>query len=195
MNEQEALSAVKEALKPQRYEHTLRVTETAEQLCHVYGGNLQKIRLASILHDYAKYRSASEMRNTVKEEADLPDQLLDFGDELLHSFVGAFYVKKELGIADKDVLQMIASHTTGREQMSLEEEIVFLADYIEPGRTFPGAAEARKASKVSLEAGCLSALSQTITFLVSKRISVYPDTFAAYNYYIMKRKDDFFNGK
>lgn len=195
MNEKDALAAVNRALKPVRYEHTLRVTETAEQLCSKYGGNLEKIRLAAILHDYAKYRSPIEMREAVKNEEELPDRLLEYGNELLHAFVGALYVKKELGVTDEEILQMIASHTTGRSGMSLEEKVVFLADYIEPGRTFPGAVEARKAAEVSLDEGCMTALSQTIMFLVAKKTAVYPDTFAAYNEFIINRKDDFINGK
>lgn len=186
MNEQEALLAVEKALKPVRYQHTLRVLETADELCVRFGGDRGKIRLAAILHDYAKYRPVKEMRKKVDEHEKLSDQLQKFGDELLHSFVGAVFVEEELAVKDTEVLQMIASHTTGRSGMSLNEKIVFLADYIEPGRTFPGAEAARKAAETSLESGCVEALAQTISFLASKRNSIYPDTFHAYNDLIIK---------
>lgn len=186
MNEEEALHAVKEALKPARYQHTLRVLETAERLCSSFGGNLEKIRMAAILHDYAKYRSSEEMRAKVDEYRKLPEDLHYFGDELLHSFVGAVFVEEELGVKDPLILQMIASHTTGRRNMLLEEKILFLSDYIEPGRTFPGAEEARKAAERSLDDGCLAALAQTISFLSSKRTPIFPDTFHAYNDLIIK---------
>ncbi|TVP85039.1 MAG: HD domain-containing protein [Alkalicoccus sp.] len=189
MNETEAYEAVRHALKPARYEHTRRVVQTAEELCRKYGGDTEKVRKAAILHDYAKYRPAEEMRRKVEEHPEIPSRLNDYGDELLHAFVGAFFVKEELGIMDEDILQMIAVHTTGRKDMSLEEKILFLADYIEPGRTFSGAEKAREAAVSSLNEGCLTALAQTIEFLVSKRTAVYPDTFEAYNDFIQKRKD------
>ncbi|WP_147802963.1 bis(5'-nucleosyl)-tetraphosphatase (symmetrical) YqeK [Alkalicoccus halolimnae] len=193
MNEAHALKAVKDALKPVRYEHTVRVLETADQLCSLYGGNRNKIRLAAILHDYAKYRPAEEMRNKVSSSDKLPDNLQLFGDELLHSFVGAVFVEEELEVKDREILEIIAVHTTGKRNMTLEQKIVFLADYIEPGRTFSGAETARKKAEKSLDEACLTVLSQTISFLSEKRWPIYPDTFEAYNDLAIRRKEDIIN--
>ncbi|QKS70834.1 HD domain-containing protein [Paenalkalicoccus suaedae] len=190
MNESKALHAVESALKRKRFEHTVRVVETATELQKQYGGNLNVIRLAAILHDYAKYRPIAEMQNRVKESDSLPNNLLDYGDELLHAFVGAEYVKEELQVTNKQVLSAITYHTTGKKNMSKEEMIVFLADYIEPGRTFQGAELAREAAKTSLERGCMLALKQTIAHLVSKERSIYPDTFKAYNSLITTLEKD-----
>ncbi|PRO65079.1 bis(5'-nucleosyl)-tetraphosphatase (symmetrical) YqeK [Alkalicoccus urumqiensis] len=178
--EAEAAAIVRPALKKRRYEHTERVVETADELCTRYGGDRGKIRLASWLHDYAKYREPEEMR-ALEGQGTVPEGLGGFGNELLHSFCGAELLKREHGLEDEAVLQMIASHTTGRAGMSLEEKIVFLADYIEPGRTFDGAETARAEAESSLDKACCTALAQTIQFLTAKRLPVYPDTLAAYN--------------
>ncbi|SER71279.1 bis(5'-nucleosyl)-tetraphosphatase (symmetrical) YqeK [Salipaludibacillus aurantiacus] len=181
MNEAQAFEIVRKALKPRRFEHTERVVSEASKLAERFGGNLEKIRLAAILHDYAKYRSYDEMRSTVLNNRHLPNRLLEYGNELLHSFVGAVYVQEELKVDDDIILSAIRYHTTGRAGMTLEEKIVFLADYIEPGRTFPEAGQVRETAEADLDKGCLEALRNTIVFLSKKSLPVYPDTFEAYN--------------
>ncbi|PYZ94221.1 phosphohydrolase [Salipaludibacillus keqinensis] len=186
MNEKKAFETVRHSLKPRRFEHTERVVEQATKLAEKYGGDFKKIRMAAILHDYAKYRPTEEMRQKVMKNSTLPMRLLDYGDELLHSFVGAVYVKEELDIKDEVILSAIRYHTTGRAGMTLEEKIVFLADYIEPGRTFPEAAEARKLAEDDLDLACLASLKNTIIHLSNKSLAIYPDTFEAYNDFVNK---------
>lgn len=186
MNEAFAFETIRQVLKPRRYQHTKRVTETAAKLVDLYGGDLERVRLAAILHDYAKYRSAEEMREKVRTSSKLPNQLLSYGDEILHSFVGAVFVEEELQVTDETVLSCIRSHTTGKAGMCLEEKIVFLADYIEPGRTFPEAEAVRNIAKENLNAACLSALANTIQFLSKRHLSIYPGTFEAYNDFIIE---------
>ncbi|WP_280768531.1 bis(5'-nucleosyl)-tetraphosphatase (symmetrical) YqeK [Salipaludibacillus daqingensis] len=188
MNEKQAFEVIRHALKPRRYEHTKRVVEEATLLAERYGGDIEKIRLAAILHDYAKYRSSVEMRDKVLKDSTLPIALLDYGDELLHSFVGSVFVKQELNIDDEIVLSAIRYHTTGRASMTLEEKVVFLADYIEPGRTFPEAITTRELSKQDLDVACLESLKNTIGYLSNKSIGIYPDTFQAYNDFVIKLK-------
>lgn len=185
MDETTAFETVRKALKPRRYEHTVRVMEEATRIVGIYGGDLEKIRLAAILHDYAKYRPIVEMRQKVQTSDKLPNQLLHYGDEILHSFVGAVYIEEELLITDEKVLSCIRSHTTGRVNMSLEDKIVFLADYIEPGRTFREAEAVRLIAAESLDLACLTALGNTIQYLSKKQLPIYPDTFAAYNHFVL----------
>ncbi|SDY50635.1 putative HD superfamily hydrolase of NAD metabolism [Evansella caseinilytica] len=187
ISENQAFSAVKRSLKQRRFEHTERVTETAEQLARKYGGDVKKARLAAILHDYAKYRPVEEMRETLRS-VKTPHSLLEYGDEILHAFAGACYVKVELEVTDEEILAAIRYHTTGRASMTLLEKIVFLADYIEPGRTFPGVETVRQAAETSLDNACFLALKNTIAFLISKGQPVYPEAFEAYNDFSIKKK-------
>ncbi|MCR6096814.1 bis(5'-nucleosyl)-tetraphosphatase (symmetrical) YqeK [Salipaludibacillus agaradhaerens] len=186
MNEADALVVVKRALKPQRFSHTERVVETATQLADKYGGAKDVIRLAAILHDYAKHRPLEEMKNSVQANGTIPDDVLLYGDELLHAFVGAHYVKEELGVKDEAVLSAICWHTTGRENMTIEDKIVFLADFIEPGRTFEAAEKVRITAAQDLDKACLECLIHTICYLTNKGVPVYPETFKAYNDFALK---------
>ncbi|MBB5173969.1 bis(5'-nucleosyl)-tetraphosphatase (symmetrical) YqeK [Texcoconibacillus texcoconensis] len=186
MSENEALEIVKQELKPPRYAHTLRVVEESETLAKRFGANVEKAREAAIWHDYAKYRSLEEMTKIVYE-TDIDDSFAEIGGELLHAPVGSYLVKTEQGICDEDVLKAIRSHTTGRKDMSLLEKVVFLADYIEPGRSFPGLQAVREEAERDLDEACLLSIKNTITFLVNKQQPIHPDTFHAYNDFALRK--------
>lgn len=181
MKREDALSIVKEHLTESRYKHTIGVMKTSISLAKKYNANVEKAELAAIFHDYAKYRPKEEMKEIISDQK-MPSDLLDFHFELWHAPVGAYLVQEEVGIEDKEILSAIYYHTTGRAGMTLIEKIVFLADYIEPGRRFPGVDEVRECvEKKNLDEAVLMALKNTIAFLMTKRASIYPDTFRAYN--------------
>ncbi|KMY50873.1 bis(5'-nucleosyl)-tetraphosphatase (symmetrical) YqeK [Peribacillus loiseleuriae] len=180
MKREEALEIVKKQLTERRYVHTVGVMETAIELARQYGADVTKAELAAIFHDYAKFRPIEEMRDIVISE-NMPSELLEYSDELLHAPVGAYLVKKEVGITDPEVLAAISYHTSGRVNMTLLDKIVYLADYIEPGRSFPGVEEVRQLAKESLDSALLQSVSNTLTFLIKNNQAVYPDTFHFYN--------------
>ncbi|WP_078552749.1 bis(5'-nucleosyl)-tetraphosphatase (symmetrical) YqeK [Bacillus alkalicellulosilyticus] len=180
MNREEALAIVKPHLTEHRYEHTLGVVKTAKELAKRFGADENKAELASIFHDYAKFRSKTEMKQILLDKQISLD-MLEYGDELLHAPCGAYLVKTEVGIEDEEVLTAIQFHTTGRPGMTLLEKVVFLADYIEPNRKFPGVEEARELAKTSLDEAMILALRNTMTFLLKKSHAIYPGTLATYN--------------
>ena len=175
-----ALETVKKHLTEHRYVHTIGVLETSLKLAQLYSADLKKTETAAIFHDYAKFRSKDEMREIVKNE-NLPQDLLLFGSEVLHAPVGAFLVKKEIGIHDEEVLSAIYYHTTGKGNMSTLEKVIFLADYIEPNRQFPGVEEVRKEAEKDLNTACLMAVKNTIHFLIRQNQKIYPLTLETYN--------------
>lgn len=175
-----AKAIVKPHLTEARYDHTLRVAQTAVKLAEQYGGSKEKLALAAIFHDYAKYRPLEEMERWIKQSS-LPKDLLKFHHELWHGPVGAILIEHEHGIKDKEIQLAIYYHTTGRANMSKFEMILFLADYIEPGRSFSGVDEVRQAAKEDLVNACWMASRNTIQFLMAKGSTIYPDSFHAYN--------------
>jgi predicted HD superfamily hydrolase involved in NAD metabolism len=183
MERNEALNIVKEQLTEHRYIHTVGVTHTAIKLAEKYGANVKKTELAAIFHDYAKFRPKEEMKEIIIKE-NMPADLLEHSTELWHAPVGAFLVKQEVGIDDEDILNAISYHTTGRLNMTLIEKIVFLADYIEPGRHFPGVDEVREIAEKDLNEACMMALKNTITFLLSRQQLIYPLTVQTYNEFV-----------
>jgi predicted HD superfamily hydrolase involved in NAD metabolism len=180
LNREELLKIVESLLPTARYQHTLGVMKTALSLATRYGADQQKAEAAAILHDYAKFRPLDEMRQIIQSEPDIPNDLLDYNHELWHAFVGAVLVREELGITDQDILNAIRYHTTGRPGMSPLEKVVFLADYIEPGRRFPGVDDVRSLAEDDLDQAIILALKRTIDFLEGNQKKVYPLTKATY---------------
>ena len=99
------------------------------------------------------------------EVEDIPKDLLDYHHELWHAPAGAYLVQQEVGITDAEILDAIRYHTTGRVGMTLLEKVIYLADYIEPGRKFPGVDEVRQLAKHNLNQAVCQALENTIYFL------------------------------
>lgn len=189
-----AIEKVKPQLTKERFAHSLRVAELSKKLANQFGENEYKAELAGVLHDYAKYRSKEELARWILTTS-LPKDLLQYHHELWHGPVGALLVEKELGIQDKVIQEAVHYHTTGRAYMSKLEMIIFLADYMEPGRKFPGVDKVREVAKKNLEQACFMALANTIQYLLGKQATIYPDTFYAYNYFNRKIKEELISGK
>ncbi|MBS4215579.1 MULTISPECIES: bis(5'-nucleosyl)-tetraphosphatase (symmetrical) YqeK [Neobacillus] len=175
-----ALKLVEEQLTEHRYQHTLGVMETAISLARRYGADEKKAETAAIFHDYAKFRPKEEMKEIIMTQG-FPQDLLSFNAELWHAPAGTYLVEKEAGIKDREILDAIRYHTSGRPGMGLLEKIIYLADYIEPGRHFPGVEEVRGMAKENLDKALIQSVKNTILFLMKKNQTVYPETFHTYN--------------
>lgn len=186
MNKDEALKIVKAHLPEKRYIHTLGVLETAIDLAKIYNASECEVSLAAIFHDYAKYHPVEEMKSVVLTEL-LDERYLYYGDELLHGPVGAHFVKTKFRIENEHILNGIRYHTTGRVGMTIVEKIIFIADYIEPGRNFPGIDEVRHVVKKDLDLAIILAIQNTVQLLMKKQLPIFPDTIDTYNSLIKRR--------
>lgn len=189
MDRKQALEIVQKQLTEHRYIHTIGVMETAIELANRYGADEKKAELSAIFHDYAKFRPKSEMKEIIIEQQ-MPRELLYFNSELWHAPVGAFLVQSEVGIRDAEILDAIKYHTSGRINMTLLEKVIYLADYIEPGRHFPGVDEVRDMAKQDLDDALIQSIKNTIIFLMKKNQSIYPDTFLTYNALVIHQKEE-----
>ncbi len=180
MNREQALRIVEKQLTKKRYEHTLGVVSATVELAKQYGVDVQKAELAAIFHDYAKCMATDEMEKIIRDNH-LSADVLTYNKELWHAIVGAYLVEHEVGIKDQDILQAILYHTSGHENMTKLDKIIYVADYIEPGRNFPGVDRARQLAGEDLDKALLFALKNTISFLAEKESLIYPFTFQAYN--------------
>lgn len=184
MDRETALKIVRPQLTEKRLDHSVRVTDTAVDLAKQFGADVKKAELAGIVHDYAKFRPLDEMKGIIERNDNINSDLVNYGEALWHAPVGAYLLRIEAGIDDDEILSAVAYHTTGRINMTLLEKVIFLADYIEPGRNFPGLDEVRKLADEDLDAAVAQALSNTIQFLLQQKQKVYPETIAAYNTYV-----------
>ena len=115
---------LKKSISSNRFEHSIGVMETACELANLYGCDVERARIAGLLHDCGK----------------LAGQKIG---SLEHAGVGAKLASEKYGVADREVESAILYHTTGRENMTLLEKIIYIADKIEPGRVYDGVDDIR----------------------------------------------------
>lgn len=173
--------------KTARKEHSLRVAEAAVKRARTLGICEEKALQAALFHDCAKNLSPDcpELENFVleKEYGQVPPPVL-------HQFQGAYIAEKFYGVKDSDVLNAIRFHTSGRENMSELEKLIFLADMVEESREYEGVEKLRELFYSNREKGaggldaCLRlALKETVEYLEKKGGDIYPLTKKAYEFY------------
>ncbi|MDD3403596.1 MAG: bis(5'-nucleosyl)-tetraphosphatase (symmetrical) YqeK [Hespellia sp.] len=121
-------------LKKDRYDHTLGVMYTASALAMVYDVDLEQALLAGLLHDCAKNRSIPDQLKLAKRHHIELTQSEREMPALIHAKLGAYLAKHSYGVYDDAVLNAIKYHTTGKAEMTTLEKILYISDYIEPGR-------------------------------------------------------------
>lgn len=183
MTRSELIDRLKKALKDKRFQHVLRVEETAIKLAEQYGVDVEKASIAGLCHDYAKQRSDEDFIAEIKKKR-LNPLLLDYGNAIWHGVVGAELIKDELGIWDEDILNAVRHHTTGAPVMTKLEQVIYMADYIEPGRDFTGVKKARVITAANLQAGVAYQTKHTLAYLIENGKPVYPKTIDTYNAWV-----------
>ena len=182
MDRQRYLDYIKPRMNEKRYIHTLGVEQTAMELAKIYGESPEKAQLAAILHDLAKFEPEEEMRQIVCDNH-LGDELVAWGGEIMHGPVAAWRAKHELGVTDEDVLNAMRFHTTGRAAMSRLEQILYIADMIEPNRKFEGVAQLRDIATQNLQVALKACLKHSLSFLISSEQPIHPQSIKCYNFY------------
>ncbi|QZY57080.1 bis(5'-nucleosyl)-tetraphosphatase (symmetrical) YqeK [Crassaminicella profunda] len=178
---------LKSKLKEKRYLHSLGVQKTAENLAKIHNGPVTEASIAGLVHDCAKNLSNEELLNYAKQFGILIDGVTKFQPGLLHGAVGAEVAKREFFIEDDEILNAIHFHTTGKENMTLLEKIIYLADYIEPNRNFNGVEILREVALSDLDKAILMAFNNTIKYVVIKGELLHPTTILARNYLLLQR--------
>ena len=177
---EQLVGKVQEKLDDKRFQHCLRVEQQAIELAKENDYDVEKAAIAGLLHDYAKQRSDHDFIKVINDKQMNP-VLLDYGNAIWHGVVGAEFIKDELQIFDEEILNAVRRHTVGAPYMTQLDQIVYMADYIEPGRDFPGVDEARQITHENLKKGVFFQTQQTLKHLVEIAKPIYPGTITTYN--------------
>lgn len=174
-----------------RFEHTLGVTYTAACLAMRYNVDIVKAQMAGLLHDCAKCMT-NEKRILICKKHNIQMNSAEIENPLLlHAKVGSYIAMEEFNIHDEDIINAILNHTTGRPAMTMLEKIIYIADYIEPGRKqAPNLAEIRKVAFLDLDKSLLMILKDTLEYLKSTNNTVDPMTQKTYDYYCSHKTDE-----
>ncbi len=148
-------------LKRRRIPHVLGTEQEAIRLAARYGADVEKARRAALLHDCTKKLDMEEQLSLCRQYGIQLDELEQRALKLLHARTGAEIARDVFGV-DEEIYSAIRWHTTGHANMTLLEKIIYLADYIEPSRDFPGVDRLRKVCYEDLDRGLLTGLEMTI---------------------------------
>ena len=148
-------------LKHKRIPHVLGTEQEAIRLAERYGADVEKARVAALLHDCTKKLDMPAQLALCGQYGIALDELEQKALKLLHSKTGAAIARDVFGV-DDEVYSAIWYHTTGHANMTKLEKIIYLADYIEPSRDFPGVDTLRKVCYEDLDKGLLLGLEMTI---------------------------------
>lgn len=177
-NFNELKEIVKSKMSLKRFTHTLGVVEMSEKLAKIYNADIEKCKVAALLHDTCKEMDMEYIKNICKNNFmnELSEEDLE-NNEILHGFAGSYYVKTELGINDKEILNAIKYHTIGAKNMTLVEKIVYIADAIEYGRNYPSVVEIREETFKNLDKGILMEIEHKEKYLESIGKKSHPNTY------------------
>ena len=165
-------------LKYKRIPHVLGTEQEAIRLAERYGADVEKARVAALLHDCTKKLDMEEQLALCRRYGIQLDELEQKALKLLHAKTGAAIARDVFGV-DDEIYRAIWWHTTGHAHMTLLEKIIYLADYIEPSRDFPGVDKLRSVCYKDLDEGLLLGLEMTIEEMTSMGNPVHHATIEA----------------
>lgn len=184
MNDAEMITLLSKELKESRLMHTFGVIDTATALAKAYQADIKKCERAALLHDCAKYMPLEDMIAICERNFVELNDLEKSKDSLLHAKAGACLAYEKYGIKDKEILDAIKYHTTGKPDMSLIEKIIFVSDFIEPGRTHSEKLPMyRMIAMADINLVCMNILKDTLDYLESLNEEIDPLTKETYIFY------------
>ena len=180
----ELRTKIKKTQDKKRFEHTLGVTYTAACLAMCYDIDTERAEIAGLLHDCAKCLSNDKKVELCKKQSIEINMTEAKNPFLLHAKAGAYLAQHKYGIGDEDILNAVRYHTTGRPEMSTLEKIIFIADYIEPGRDHSARLpEMRRLAFQDLDRALAEILKDTLSYLDGTENEIDPMTQRTYDYY------------
>ncbi|BBB89734.1 MAG TPA: bis(5'-nucleosyl)-tetraphosphatase (symmetrical) YqeK [Methylomusa anaerophila] len=171
-------------LSPKRFQHSLRVSETAAILAKRFDADEEKARVAGLLHDCARDITDKQLLQLAKDFAIVTTDVDIYHPTLLHAPVASYLAQTEYNTDDPEILRAISLHTTGGPSMNVLDKIIYLADFIEPGRNFPGVDKLRSLAAADLDTAVLAAFDQSLQYIIAQGNLIHPATIEGRNWLI-----------
>ena len=189
---QDRLSELPERVSEKRLKHILGVSSTAEALAKEYGADAAKARLAGLLHDWDKGLDDDGIRARAKELGiveEVGPWVVENMPQVLHGPTAAVALSREHPSIPSDVIQSIYRHTTAAPDMTDLDKIIYIADAIEPGRSFDRLEHLQSdVGKLSLDDLFFEVYKFWTMALIEHNVVLHPDTMSIWNTYASKRK-------
>lgn len=168
-------------LKPNRVKHVLGCRDTAAELARVWGANETDAARAGLLHDITKALDGPLQLTLCREYGKVLDEFSENNPKTLHALTGSMVAERIFG-ENEAVVAAIESHTTGKPAMNTLEKIIYVADYMEPNRDFPGVEELRRLAYTDLDGALKLGLEMTLAMLREQKRQISPASSQALEY-------------
>ncbi len=178
---------LKENLSEKRYLHSIGVMNMCEKLANKYGGDVKRAKLIGLVHDMAKEMSDKEMLEYVEKNNIEVSEVEKFVPQILHGKIAACMSKKRYDF-DDEMCEAIAYHTTGKENMTLLQKILFVADKIDETRKYEGVEDLRKIAFKSLDKAIIKNIDETLKINLNSNNVIFDESINTRNYIIMHKK-------
>ena len=175
---EELEEAVIALMNPNRVAHVLGCRDTAVELARVYGENEVDAARAGLLHDITKAIDGPLQLTLCDEYGIVLDTFSRSFPKTLHALTGSLVAERIFG-ENENVVSAICHHTTGRANMTLLEKIIYIADYVEPNRDFPGVEEMRAMAYTDLDRAVLMGLESAVAHVRRQGQDLAPATLEA----------------
>jgi predicted HD superfamily hydrolase involved in NAD metabolism len=177
------LTILKQHISQKRFDHSIRVEETALALCKSHNRDTELISKACILHDIAKNHTPDSFEKLGLDGRHL-NQCWEVYPAVWHAFAGPLLIELEFPGQSEPIYGPVQLHTTGNKDMTLDEAIVFIADYTEPGRDDDGhRASILSTAHANLEKAIAMITHKTIQKLHHKKAMIHPFTLSCWEWY------------
>ena len=172
VSEEKIIKILEDTLSEKRVRHILNVAACARTLARRFGADEERAYIAGLLHDITKeYTLENQLKICKKYDIILNERFLA-SPQLIHPITGAA-VARELG-ADEQVCTAVFEHTLGSKNMTILSKCVWLADLIEPGRSFEGVDELRTLAETNIDGAIIAAMTRTIDYLGKRGEIIHP---------------------
>ena len=195
MNTASICEYIEKNFSEKRKIHTEGVRQTAMKLAEKFGeGNpelVEKAELAALYHDM--YRGVPvDVLNYYVKHLNLDEKRYKDNANLAHGKIAAIVIQRDFDEKDQDIINAVSYHTTGRPEMSLLEKIIYIADAVEPNRSYPGVQNLRQIVEYDLDKAVLQSLTNTINYVRSEKKFLDEDTVLAKEYFekLIKEKGE-----
>ena len=168
-------------LNPNRVKHVLGCRDTAAELAKVWGADETDAARAGLLHDITKALDGPLQLTLCREYGKVLDEFSESNPKTLHALTGSMVAERIFG-ENEAVVKAIESHTTGKPAMNTLEKIIYVADYMEPNRDFPGVEELRRLAYTDLDGALKLGLEMTLAMLVQQKRQISPASSQALAY-------------
>jgi len=173
-------------LPASRWAHSLGTARVARELAPRMGVDPGRAWVAGLVHDIARDLPPAELLSLAGRFGIFVDTVEREAPELLHGPVGAELARREMGVEDPEILEAVARHTVGGAGMRPLSLLLYLADFIEPNRHFPGVEEVREMAGRDPELAALWTMEKTIAYLFREGLPAHPTTLEGRNFLLSK---------